>query len=74
MSTADELRKHYFRSGKGIMAIYLSFLDVAFAEMKPGFIQEKRAHYKPCALIPEVSIEHDKMKINRLCLTEKYLF
>ena len=72
MWTADEPKKHSFRKGQGILAKYLPFLDVAFAEMKPRFIQEKRSHYERCGFIPEVVMKHDKKKINKLCLTEKW--
>ena len=49
------------------------FLDVASANNKPSFSQEKRSHNKRCRLIRKVVTEHDENKINELnqCLTEK---
>lgn len=50
------------------------FLDVAFSNRKPRFIQEKRSYYEHCRLVPQVVIEHDENKINELdqCLKEKW--
>lgn len=39
-----------------------TFLDVAFSEMKPCFIQKKRSHYESFGLILDVAIEHNEDK------------
>lgn len=37
-----ESEQHSFRNGQRTLAKYLKFLLVAFGEMKPRFVQEKR--------------------------------
>lgn len=43
MWIADESKHISSRNDQRILAKYVSFLDVAFTEMKPRFIQENRA-------------------------------
>ena len=53
-------------------SVYLLFLEVAFADMKSHFSQEKRSNYVRCRLIPKVVIGHNEKKTNQRnqCLTE----
>lgn len=56
MWIADESKHISFRNATGILAKYVSFLDVAFTEMKPRFIQENRTQYECYGLLAEVVI------------------
>lgn len=51
MGIADESKHISSRNDQGILAKYVSFLDVAFTEMKPRFIQENRVQYEGYGLL-----------------------
>ena len=44
------------------LSVYLPYIDITFANMKPCFTQEKRAYYKRCRLNPEFFIEHNGIR------------